>query len=73
MMQYLLFLACPIGMGVMMWMMMRGGGNRHEQSPQSPQLSAKMTPDQKDELAQLRAELDELRAEDHAHSRGVHR
>lgn len=73
MMQYLLLLACPIGMGLMMWMMMRTGGDRQSQSPQPQQLTAKMTPAQQDELARLRAELDELRAEDHAHGRGARR
>ena len=47
-------LACPIGMGLMMWMMMRGS----KQSPAdstSPQNSAA-------ELARLRAEIDQLQA-----------
>jgi len=51
---YLPLLACPIGMGLMMWVMMRGGGQR--QPPQPP-----ITPAQQAELARLRAELDELR------------
>ncbi|SFB62592.1 hypothetical protein SAMN05216266_13118 [Amycolatopsis marina] len=48
----LLVLACPIGMGVMMWMMMRGSGQ--PKPGQSKQ--------QQKELAQLHAEVDELRA-----------
>lgn len=62
---YLFFLACPAGMGLMMWMMMRGSGSGRDQQAQSfqPQPSA-MTPAQQGELAQLRAELDQLRAED---------
>ena len=52
----LAFLACPVGIGLMMWMMMRG--NKHADSPQpgpdAPQTDA--------ELARLRAELDQLRA-----------
>ena len=50
---YLLaLLACPIGMGAMMWMMSRGHGSR----PQSAE-------DGQAELASLRAEIDQLRAE----------
>ena len=53
-------LACPVGMGLMMWMMSRGGNNQHSQPPQEPP----MTPDQHTELTRLRAELDQLHAED---------
>ncbi|WP_036337441.1 MULTISPECIES: hypothetical protein [Modestobacter] len=50
---YLLaLLACPIGMGAMMWMMNRG----HRSRPQA-------TEDKQIELAGLRAEIDQLRAE----------
>lgn len=60
---YLFLLACPVGMGLMMWMMMKMGGNaKPSGSEQSPQ--AAMTPDQQGELAQLRAEVAQLRVED---------
>jgi hypothetical protein len=56
-MQQLLYvlpaLACPIGMGLMMWLMMRPG---HKQ-PQGSTTSA-----QERELADLRAQIAELRA-----------
>ena len=48
----LALLACPIGMGAMMWMMSRGHGSRPE-----------VTEDKRAELAGLRAEIDQLRAE----------
>lgn len=42
-------LACPVGMGLMMWFMMRGGSKQP------------VTPDQARELANLRAQIDALR------------
>lgn len=45
-------LACPIGMGLMMWMMMRGGNK--DASTQSTNTH--------DEVTRLRAEVDQLRA-----------
>ena len=53
-----LALACPVGMGAMMWFMMRGG---HSQSG-TPETKA-MTPGQQAELDQLRAELVDLKRE----------
>lgn len=51
--------ACPVGMGAMMWLMMRGGRSRQSGDNQAPM----STPDQaaQEELTRLRAELDELR------------
>jgi hypothetical protein len=46
----LLLLACPVGMGLMMWLMMRGGHR-----PSTPDA------DHEQELAQLRAEVERLR------------
>ncbi|SFB62574.1 hypothetical protein SAMN05216266_13114 [Amycolatopsis marina] len=46
-------LACPVGMGAMMWMMMRGQGK----STGSGQ------PEQAQQVQQLRSEIDELKAE----------
>ncbi len=49
---YLLaLLACPVGMGAMMWMMSRGHGSQ----PQAVE-------DKPTELARLRAEIHQLRA-----------
>jgi len=49
----LALLACPLGMGAMMWMMMRGG-HWHGSGPSAQESS---------ELGQLRAEVEQLRAE----------
>lgn len=50
----LVFLACPIGMGLMMWMMMRGG----TQAPSR---------DQTQEIDELRAQVESLRSEQKTH------
>lgn len=50
----LVVLACPVGMGVMMWFMMRGSGAQSSRS-QRDQAAAQ-------EVARLRAEVDQLRA-----------
>ena len=45
----LVALACPVGMGVMMWVMMRGSRSHQNESASDEQ------------VAQLRAEVDQLR------------
>ncbi|MQA13490.1 MAG: hypothetical protein GEV09_04740 [Pseudonocardiaceae bacterium] len=47
-------LACPVGMGVMMWFMMRGSGSQRSGSHGDQAAAA--------ELARLRTEVDQLRA-----------
>jgi flagellar basal body-associated protein FliL len=46
-------LACPVGMGAMMWFMMRGSGSA----------TAQESPAQAEELAALRSEITALRAQ----------
>jgi hypothetical protein len=48
-------LGCPVGMGAMMWFMMKRPGG--QQPPQAGQLAA-----QDQEIAGLRTEVDQLRA-----------
>jgi len=50
-------LACPVGMGLMMWFMMRAGRQSHPSAPADSSAGDA-------ELAVLRAEVDQLRAEE---------
>lgn len=52
-------LACPVGMGAMMWFMMRG----RKDQPADGEAAAK-----RDELTALQAQIDQLRAERDANS-----
>ena len=47
---YLLFLACPVGMGVMMWMMMRSNQPQQAAPPADPR------------IAELESQVNELRS-----------
>ncbi len=51
----LALLACPVGMGAIMWMMMRG--NKSQPAEES-------TTHKQAELARMQAEIDQLRAAD---------
>ena len=53
----LAMLACPVGMGLMMWFMMRGKKHGNEDSSLSSSAPATDA-----ELTKLRAEVDQLRA-----------
>lgn len=53
-------LACPVGMGLMMWFMMRGG---KESAPNVPDERSAQPSATDAEVAALRAEVDQLRAE----------
>jgi len=50
-------LGCPVGMGAMMWFMMKRPGKGQQTQQQPGQLAA-----QDQEIAGLRAEVDQLRA-----------
>lgn len=52
-------LACPVGMGAMMWFMMRGSGAQGAGSQQSGSQDDQAAAA---EVARLRAEVDQLRA-----------
>ncbi len=62
--QYVAVLGCPVGMGLMMWTMMRMQGSASRAGAERP---AGTTVEKQAELAELRAEIDQLRAarEDH--------
>ena len=53
----LAILACPVGMGLMMWFMMRGTNN-----------APAVVPAHDAELARMRAEIDQLRAAERGRS-----
>ena len=59
-------LACPLGMGVMMWFMMRGMGNNQA----APASAPAGDPVAEAELQLLRREVDQLRAAQQASSTG---
>lgn len=58
----LAILACPVGMGAMMWLMMRGGRHGQQMNQSSNQMESSTDRDRVTELAHLRAEIDEIRA-----------
>jgi hypothetical protein len=61
-------LACPIGMGLMMWMMMRGqrGGATQTGDGAAPVNAG----DRAGDVAALRAEIEQLKADRAAHGTG---
>lgn len=59
-------LACPLGMGAMMWFMMRGMGNNQA----APASAPAGDPVAEAELQLLRREVDQLRAAQQAPSTG---
>ncbi len=61
----LALLACPVGMGVMMWMMMRGKNSQPaEESGKKSQPAEESTAHKQAELVRMQAEIDQLRAAD---------
>ncbi len=56
---FLAVLACPVGMGLMMWMMMRMQGPAAAVAAEQP---VEPTAEKQAELVKLRAEIDQLRA-----------
>lgn len=58
----LAILACPVGMGAMMWFMMRGGRQGHQMGQSSNPTEPPIDHQRETELARLRDEIDELRS-----------
>ncbi len=58
----LAILACPLGMGAMMWFMMRGGRDDQHMNSTSKPTESSIDQDHETELVRLRAEIDEIRA-----------
>jgi hypothetical protein len=58
----LAILACPVGMGAMMWLMMRGGRQGHQMSQSSNPTEPPIDFERETELARLRDEINELRS-----------
>lgn len=69
---FLPFLACPIGMGLMMWMM---GRKRQETGAPQPSMASGATayPGEDDRLARLRAQLGDVQAQQAAIAAQVER
>ncbi len=59
---FLLYLACPIGMGVMMWMMMRGNQGQQTQDSRTPAPGADLT-DLSRQLDSLEGQQQAIRAQ----------
>ena len=55
-------LACPVGMGLMMWFMSKGMKRDGAQSPSAPVSLEEL----RDEQARLRAQIDQLEASERA-------
>jgi len=56
-------LACPVGMGLMMWMMMRGQNNGGGNNGGGGGSAGNNGPDTTGQVAALRAEIDQLKAD----------
>lgn len=67
----LAILACPVGMGVMMWFMMRGGRQGHQMGQSSNPLEPSIDHERETELARLRDEINEIRSNLVEHSGDV--
>ncbi len=55
----LAILACPVGMGAMMWFMMRGKRHGQQVGQSSDPMNSSIDRDRETELSRVRAEIDE--------------